>query len=164
VINKKKLDSSRDNSSFKEQGDNSSFKGQRDKTEINQEIIIAARKPVLTQQAVMELIENQASSKRTVSGAGWERRKEEYSQMLGGYESPTSGTIQVDPGLAALMIISAVAENTNRMNVVAQYEQHEIMAKQAEIHRETLEKEFTSGLERMRAEHEKVISEQTEEN
>jgi hypothetical protein len=35
-----------------------------------------------------------------------------------------------------------------------------MMVKQAEIHRETLEKEFSSGLERIRAEHEKAITEQ----
>ena len=35
-----------------------------------------------------------------------------------------------------------------------------MMIKQAEVHRETLEKEFTSGLERIRAEHEKAIIEQ----
>ncbi len=33
------------------------------------------------------------------------------------------------------------------------------MIRQAELHRERLEKEFTSGLERIRAEHERAISE-----
>ncbi len=79
--------------------------------------------------------------------------------MLDGYESPTSRNVQVDIGLATLMIISAVAENTNRINLVTQQEQHGMMMKQAEVHRETLEKEFTSGLERIRAEHERAISE-----
>ena len=45
--------------------------------------------------------------------------------MLDGYESPTSRTVQVDVGLATLMIISAVAENTNRINIAAQQEQRE---------------------------------------
>ncbi len=79
--------------------------------------------------------------------------------MLDGYESPTSRTVQVDVGLATLMIISAMAENTNRINLAAQHEQREMMMKQAELHRETLEKEFTSGLERIRKEHERAISE-----
>ncbi len=66
--------------------------------------------------------------------------------MLNGYESPTSRTVQVDVGLVTLMIISAVAENTNRINLAAQHEQREMMIKQAELYREALEKEFTSGL------------------
>jgi hypothetical protein len=51
-------------------------------------------------------------------------------------------------GLATLMIISAVAENTNRIKIAAQQEQREIMMKQAELHRDNLEKEFTNGLEK----------------
>ncbi len=42
---------------------------QGDKTAAPQEIIIAAKKPVLTQQGIMDLIENQASSKRTAANA-----------------------------------------------------------------------------------------------
>ncbi len=79
--------------------------------------------------------------------------------MLNGYESPTSRTVQVDVGLATLMIISVVAENTNGINTAAQQEQREIMMKQAELHRDNLEKEFISGLERIKAEHDRVISE-----
>ena len=131
---------------------------QGDKNEASHEIINEAKKPVLTQQGIMDLIEHQASSKRTASSAGWERKKEEYSQMLDGYESPTSRTVQVDVGLATLIIISAVAENTNRINLIAQHEQREAMVKQAELHREALEKEFTNGLERIRAEHEKAFN------
>ncbi len=131
---------------------------QGDKNEASHEIINEAKKPVLTQQGIMDLIEHQASSKRTASSAGWERKKEEYSQMLDGYESPTSRTVQVDVSLATLIIISAVAENTNRINLIAQHEQREAMVKQAELHREALEKEFTNGLERIRAEHEKAFS------
>ncbi len=122
-------------------GDNSSCKEQGDTIMVSQEIMITTKKPVLTQQGIMDLIENQASSKRTVSAAGWERRKEKYGQMLDGYESPTSRTVQVDVGLATLMIISAVAENTNRINLAAQHEQREMMMRQAELHRETLERE-----------------------
>jgi hypothetical protein len=33
------------------------------------------------------------------------------------------------------------------------------MMKQAELHRETLEREFTNGLERIKIEHERAISE-----
>ncbi len=39
--------------------------------------------------------------------------------MLDGYESPTSRTVQVDVGLATLKIISAVAENVNKINLEA---------------------------------------------
>ncbi len=79
--------------------------------------------------------------------------------MLDGYESPTSRTVQVDVGLATLMIISAVAENANKISLAAQHEQRETMMRQTELHREKLEKEFTSGLERLRAEHDRAISE-----
>ncbi len=140
--------------------DDTTFGAQGDKIKAPEEIIVVTKKPVLTQQGIMDLIENQAGSKRAPSTAGWERKKEEYGQMLDGYESPTSRTVQVDVGLATLMIISAVAENTNRTNLVAQHEQREMMVRQAEIHREALEKEFTNGLERIRAEHEKAIIEQ----
>ena len=40
--------------------------------------------------------------------------------MLDGYESPKSRTVQVDVGLATLMIISAVAEKANNLNLEAQ--------------------------------------------
>ena len=140
--------------------DNSFSDEQGDKSIAPQRQIIAEKKPVLTQQVIMDLVASQASSKRTLSAAGWERNKEEYGQLLDGYQSPTSRNVQVDVGLATLMIISAVAENTNRINLAAQNEQREMMIKQAEMHRESLEKEFTSGLERIRAEHEKAISEQ----
>ena len=103
--------------------DNRFLSSQGDKTAAPQEIIIAAKKPVLTQQGIMDLIENQASSKRTVANAGWDKRKQEYSQMLDGYESPTSRTVQVDVGLATLMIISAVTENANKINLAAQQSQ-----------------------------------------
>ncbi len=140
--------------------DNTIIEGQSDKIEDLVEISVRTRKPVLTQQVIMELVESQASSIRTPSNVGWERKKEEYNQMLEGWESPTSRTVQVDVGLATLMIISAMAENTNKINLAAQHEQREMMIKQAELHRETLEKEFTNGLERVRAESEKAISEQ----
>jgi hypothetical protein len=52
--------------------------------------------------------------------------------MLDGYESPTSRTVQVDVGLATLMIISAVAENANKINLAAQHEQREMMMRQAQ--------------------------------
>jgi len=151
------LDNKEDNDT---DADNSFSDEQGDKTIAPQHQIIAVKKPVLTQQAVMDLVASQACSKRTLSAAGWERDKEDYSQLLDGYQSPTSRNVQVNVGLATLMIISAVAENTNRINLAAQNEQREMMIKQAEIHREALEKEFTSGLERIRAEHEKAISEQ----
>ncbi len=44
--------------------------GQGDKNEPPLEMIIAERKPILTQQGIMDLIEHQASSKRSASSAG----------------------------------------------------------------------------------------------
>jgi hypothetical protein len=131
------LGSSKDNNDKKSDGDtsNSPHSEQGDKREAEhdnkegapetgsfhlQEIRTLVKKPVLTQQAVMNLVEIQASSKRTASTAGWERRKEEFSQLLDGYESPKSRTVQVDVGLATLMIISAVAEKANNLNLEAQ--------------------------------------------
>ena len=168
------LGSSKDNNDKKSDGDNSPHSEQGDKREAEhdnkegaletgsfhlQEIRTLVKKPVLTQQAVMNLVEIQASSKRTASTAGWERRKEEFSQLLDGYESPKSRTVQVDVGLATLMIISAVAENANKINLEAQQQARESMIRQAELHRENLEKEFNSGLARIRLEHDKAISE-----
>ena len=140
-------------------GDNAIIDGLGENAEATEEIIVSIKKPVLTQQIIMDLIENQTTSARNPSITSWDRKKEEFGQMLDGYESPTSRTVQVDVGLATLMIISAVAENTNRINIAAQQEQRDIMMKQAELHRDNLEKEFTSGLERIKAEHDRVISE-----
>ncbi len=129
------IDGQGDNAIIDGQRDNAIIDGQRDNAETNEEIIVGTKKPVLAQQIIMELIENQATSNRMPSINGWDRKKEEFGEMLNGYESPTSRTIQVDVGLATLMIISAVAENTNRINLAAQQEQREIMMKQAELHR-----------------------------
>ncbi len=38
--------------------------------------------------------------------------------MLKGYKSPTGNTVRVALDLAALMIISAVSENTSRVSLV----------------------------------------------
>ncbi len=95
--------------------DNTTIESQSDKIEALVEISVPARKPVLTQQIIMELIKNQTTSTRTRSITSWDRKKEEFGEMLNGYESPTSRTVQVDVGLATLMIISAVAENTNKI-------------------------------------------------
>ncbi len=50
-------------------------------------------------------------------------------------------------------------ESTNRISLMAQNDAHDKMIKQAEQHREIMEKEFTQSLARMKAEHEKTINE-----
>jgi hypothetical protein len=111
----------------KENEEDTTVGGQSDKDEFLVEISARSRKPVLTQQVIMDLVENQTSSRTIFSNTGWDKKKEEFGEMLNGYESPTSRTVQVDVGLATLMIISAVAENTNRISIAAQQEQREIM-------------------------------------
>ncbi len=61
--------------------------------------------------------------------------------------------------LAALMVIAAVSENTSKVSLMAQREQNEKLVKQAEEHRELVQKEFTESMLRMKAEHDKTIQE-----
>ncbi len=65
-------------------------------------------------------------------------------------------TIEAD--LAALMFVSVVSESAQRISLMAQSEATDKLIKQAEQHRELLEKNFTDSLARMKAEHEKAIS------
>ncbi len=61
--------------------------------------------------------------------------------------------------LAALMVIAAVSENAARVSLTAQREQNEKLVRQAEDHRELVEKEFSESMQRMKAEHDKTIQE-----
>ena len=79
---------SQDNTDNLPAKDNAIIDGLEENVEINVEAIVQAKKPVLTQQIIMELVESQASSIRTPSNVGWcERsRKREHN---------TSGSIQL---------------------------------------------------------------------
>ncbi len=94
-------------------------------------------------------------------GSGWEQRKQGYCDLLKGegYESPTGNTVRASLELAALMVIAAVSENTTRVSLMAQREQNEKFVRQAEEHRELVQKEFTESMQRMKAEHDKTIKE-----
>jgi hypothetical protein len=113
--------------------------------------------PVLTKQGIMELVEKGAGG--IVPGTAWEQRKQNYCDLLKGYESPTGNTVRASVELAALMVIAAVSENAARVSLTAQREQNEKLVKQAEEHRELVEKEFSESMRRMKAEHDKTIQE-----
>ncbi len=51
--------------------DNTAIENESDKNQALVEISVSTRKPVLTQQIIMELVESQASSIRTPSNVGW---------------------------------------------------------------------------------------------
>ncbi len=126
--------------------------------EIRHENVVNARdKPVLTQQAIMEIIKRQPQA--VMQKVGWEQKKQTYRDLLSGYESPNGTSMNVAVGLTALMFGSAVSEHAQMISILAQSEASDKLAKQAERHRELLEKEFTQSMERMKAEHEKTISE-----
>jgi hypothetical protein len=92
---------------------------------------------VLTKQGIMELVAKDVDG--IVPGSEWEQRKQGYCNMLKGYESPTG--------------------NTSRVSLMAQREQNEKLVKQAEEHRELVQKEFTESMLRMKTEHDKTILE-----
>jgi hypothetical protein len=79
--------------------------------------------------------------------------------MLSGYESPNGTSVNVGVELTALMLVSAVSEGAQMINHLAQSEASDKLMKQAEQHREALEKEFKLNMERMRAEHDRAINE-----
>ncbi len=61
--------------------------------------------------------------------------------------------------LAALMVIAAVSENATRVSLTTQREQNEKLVKQAEEHKELVEKEFSESMQHMKAEHNKTFQE-----
>ncbi len=89
----------------------------------------------------------------------WEQKKRCYKEMLSGYESPNGTSMNVGVELAALMLVSAVSEGAQMINHLAQSEASDKLMKQAEQHREALEKEFKLNMERMKAEHDRAINE-----
>ncbi len=104
--------------------------------------------PVLTKQGIMELVGKDVGA--IAPGSGWKQRKQSYCDLLKGegYESPTGSTVRASLELAALMVISAVSENTTRVSLMAQREQNEKLIRQAEQHRELVQKEFTESMQR----------------
>jgi hypothetical protein len=82
-----------------------------------------------------------------------------YSRLLEGYKSPTGGTIRATLDLGSLMFAAVAAESVNRISLMAQQDANEKLVKQAEQHRELMEKEFTANLARIREEHQKTIDE-----
>jgi hypothetical protein len=139
-------------------GDNRSERQYANPPEITHENVVNPRdKPVLTQQAIMEIIKRQPQA--VMQKVGWEQKKQTYKELLSGYESPNGTSMNVAVGLTALMFGSAVSEHAQIISLLAQSEASDKLAKQAERHRELLEKEFTQSMERMMAEHEKTITE-----
>jgi hypothetical protein len=121
-----------------------------------------ANQPVLTQQIIMDLIVNHPQpimQPPNVVQGGWEEKKMGYSRLLEGYKSPTGGTIKATLGLGALMFVAVAAESVNRISLMAQQDANEKLVKQAEQHRELMEKEFSANLARIREEHQKTIDE-----
>jgi hypothetical protein len=104
----------------------------------------------------MEIISQQSSNVMQVQG--WDQKKKRYKELLTGYESPNGTTMTVEADLATLMFVSVVSESAQRISLMAQSEATDKLIKQAEQHRELLEKNFTDSLARMKAEHEKAIS------
>jgi hypothetical protein len=107
--------------------------------EIRHENVVNARdKPVLTQQAILEIIKRQPQA--VMQKVGWEQKKQTYKELLSGYESPNGTSMNVAVGLTALMFGSAVSEHAQMISLLAQSAASDKLAKQAERHRELLEK------------------------
>ena len=94
-------------------------------------------------------------------GSEWDARKQGYCDLLKGegYESPSGSTVRASLELAALMVIAAVSENTAKVSLMAQRDQNEKLIRQAEENRESVQKEFTESMHRMKAEHDRTIRE-----
>ena len=118
---------------------------------------IQASQPVLTKEAVMELVSKDAG--RLTPGSGWEVRKQGYCGLLSGYESPNGSTVNVAIDLAALIIMSAVSQTTIKNSLEMQEAANDKLLQQAEEHRDLAQKQFTEAMGRMHAEQERTISE-----
>jgi hypothetical protein len=82
-----------------------------------------------------------------------------YSRLLDGYESPTGETFRATLELGSLMFAAVAAESANRISLMAQHDANETLVKQAERHREIMEKEFTKNLARIKLENQRTIDE-----
>ncbi len=114
-------------------------------------------KPVLTPKGIMDIVSKQPHA--LMQKMEWEQKKQCYKEMLSGYESPNGTSMNVAVDLTALMFVSAVSESAQMISLMAQSEASDKLMKQAEQHREALEKEFNQNMERMKAEHDKAITE-----
>ncbi len=118
--------------------------------------------PVITQQIIGNLIINQSQSiiqPSHAEGEGWEEKKKSYSRLLDGYESPTGGAFRATLELGSLMFAAVAAESANQISLMAQHDANEKLVKQAERHREIMEKEFTENLARIKMENQRTIDE-----
>jgi hypothetical protein len=112
-------------------------------------------KPVLTQKGLMKIIAKQPQA--LMQKMEWEQKKQCYKEMLSGYESPNGTSMSVGVELTALMFVPAVSESAQMISHLAQSEASDKLMKQAEQHREALEKEFKQNMERMKAELDRAI-------
>ncbi len=112
---------------------------------------------MLTQKGIMDIISRQPHA--LMQKMEWEQKKQCYKEMLSGYESPNGTSMNVAVDLTALMFVSAVSESAQMISLMAQSEASDKLMKQAEKHRQTLEKEFNLSMERMKAEHDRAITE-----
>jgi hypothetical protein len=120
-----------------------------------------SEQPILTQQKVMDLIMQQQALSNNTSGSimasTWATKKQGFTDMLSGFRSPTGTTYRVALDLASVLFVSVAAADANRMSLMAQNEAQQRLVAQAERHRETLEKEFTLNLERIKEENQKTL-------
>jgi hypothetical protein len=79
--------------------------------------------------------------------------------LLDRYESPTGGTFRATLELGSLMFAAVAAESANQISLMAQHDANEKLVKQAERHREIMEKEFTENLARIKVENQRTIDE-----
>jgi hypothetical protein len=106
------------------------------------------------------LMHHQALPNNTSEGLAasiWATKKQGFKDMLSGFQSPTGTTYRVALDLASVLFVSVAAADANRRSLMAQNEAQQKLVAQAEKHRETLEKEFTLNLKRIREENQKTL-------
>jgi hypothetical protein len=104
----------------------------------HENVVNPVSQPVLTQQAIMEIISRQPHA--IMQKMGWEQKKQTFKELLSGYENPNGTTMDVAVGLTALMFGSAVSESAQMISLMAQSEASDKLVKQAERHRKLLKR------------------------
>ncbi len=142
--------------------DNGNDKAQAQADQAMVPALLAEREqPILTQQKVMDLIMQQQALPNNTLGSlratSWATKKQDFSDMLSGFRSPTGTTYRVALDLASVLFVSVAAADANRISLMAQDAEQQKLVAQAEKHREALEKEFTLNLERIREENQKTM-------